>query len=247
LRQWYGHFAGVAPLWLRLAAPAWLPTLCLAHGGWPAPLLPLLAAALYALGWQLRQPWPLELTRLRSADACIMGLSLALAAVIGTAGGSWWPLLTLLLLAPLGWSFNWPPAGLEAGSNAGELPDPPAFQAPAEGPVTAGFRSYDATHRGLDIALAPGTPVRAPAAGRVVRAGPWQQWGWCVLLDHGEGWQTLLAHLERPLTRRGATVVAGEVVGRSGASGISSGPHLHFELRYRGQAVDPAGKGSGPV
>jgi hypothetical protein len=95
-------------------------------------------------------------------------------------------------------------------------------------------------HTGIDYAAAAGSAVRAASAGRVSFAG-WHAggYGFLVTVDHGSGMQTMYAHLARVAVRVGQAVAQGAVVGRSGASGLSSGPHLHFELRVRDAAVDP--------
>jgi murein DD-endopeptidase MepM/ murein hydrolase activator NlpD len=95
-------------------------------------------------------------------------------------------------------------------------------------------------HAGVDYATAAGTAVRAASAGRVSFSG-WHAggYGFLVTIDHAPGVQTLYAHLSRVSVRIGQAVPQGGVVGRSGASGLSSGAHLHFELRVRDAAVDP--------
>lgn len=95
-------------------------------------------------------------------------------------------------------------------------------------------------HTGLDYPAATGTPVVAAAAGRVVFAG-WSAGGWgnLVIVAHGGVTRTLYAHLSQVGVSVGQYVAAGRQVGRVGSSGKSSGPHLHFEVRLRGAAVDP--------
>ena len=95
-------------------------------------------------------------------------------------------------------------------------------------------------HSGIDYPGRVGTPVRAAASGRVTHAG-WSPGGWgnLVVLSHGNGVRTLYAHLARVGVRVGARVAAGQRVGRVGASGNTTGPHLHFEVHLRGAAVDP--------
>jgi murein DD-endopeptidase MepM/ murein hydrolase activator NlpD len=95
-------------------------------------------------------------------------------------------------------------------------------------------------HSGLDYPAPAGAPVRAAAAGRVTHAGPAAGgWGTLVVIDHGQGVRTWYAHLSTARVRVGQTVVAGALVGRVGASGKATGPHLHFEVRLRGAAIDP--------
>jgi murein DD-endopeptidase MepM/ murein hydrolase activator NlpD len=136
-------------------------------------------------------------------------------------------------------ALNWCHAGAGAAPEAGDTPAPPTFVVPVAGPVTAGYQSYDRSHSGVDIGVPEGTPVLAPASGEVLHAGPLEQWGYAVWIKHSDGWSSFFAHLERPAVRRGALVKAGVLIGWSGTSGISTGPHVHVELRYRGRPVDP--------
>jgi murein DD-endopeptidase MepM/ murein hydrolase activator NlpD len=95
-------------------------------------------------------------------------------------------------------------------------------------------------HTGLDYPAAGGTPVSAAASGRVTFAG-WSYGGWgrLVTIAHGGRTRTLYAHLSEVAVRAGQRVEVGQRIGRVGSSGKSSGPHLHFEVRLRGAAVDP--------
>jgi murein DD-endopeptidase MepM/ murein hydrolase activator NlpD len=95
-------------------------------------------------------------------------------------------------------------------------------------------------HTGLDYPARQGARVRAAAAGTVVLAG-WDPGGYgnLVVVLHANGRRTWYAHLAAIAVGRGARVGAGQVVGRVGATGIATGPHLHFELRVRGAAVNP--------
>lgn len=95
-------------------------------------------------------------------------------------------------------------------------------------------------HRGLDLRGAAGTPVRAAAAGRVALVGDFYYAGQCVFIDHGLGMVSQYFHLSAVDVREGQAVSAGEVVGRIGASGRATGPHLHFGLAILSQNVDPA-------
>jgi murein DD-endopeptidase MepM/ murein hydrolase activator NlpD len=113
---------------------------------------------------------------------------------------------------------------------------------PVEGPHTDGFGPRgNRFHTGLDYPAAVGTPVVAAASGRVTFAG-WSAGGWgnLVIVAHGGGvTRTLYAHLSRVSVRVGEQVALGQQVGRVGSTGKSSGPHLHFEVRLRGAAIDP--------
>ena len=96
-------------------------------------------------------------------------------------------------------------------------------------------------HAGVDFTAPLGAPVAAAAAGRVTFAGyAAGGWGRLVILDHGGGVRTLSAHLSTIAVRPGWRVPAGALIGRVGATGYATGPHLHFEVAVRGAKVDPA-------
>ncbi len=112
---------------------------------------------------------------------------------------------------------------------------------PLRGPVSSPFgpRGYG-FHAGVDFAAPMGTPVVAAASGQVVWAAPMAGgWGNLVIVEHRRGVQSMYAHLSRIDTYSGARVAAREVVGLVGATGDATGPHLHFEVRVRGAAVNP--------
>lgn len=94
-------------------------------------------------------------------------------------------------------------------------------------------------HWGIDIAAAPGTPVVASAAGTVQYAGAYAGYGSSVYIYHGHGWATVYAHLSAIHVQRGARVRQGALIGAVGSEGRSTGPHLHFEIRYMNFPVDP--------
>ena len=95
-------------------------------------------------------------------------------------------------------------------------------------------------HTGIDWAAAPGTPVIAAAAGRIVETGPRGEYGNAVLIDHGGGWYTFYSQLQRFADiQPGACVAAGAEIAYVGSTGLSSGPHLHFEVRHNGKHLDP--------
>jgi murein DD-endopeptidase MepM/ murein hydrolase activator NlpD len=102
------------------------------------------------------------------------------------------------------------------------------------GPRGTGF------HPGLDFPAPAGTPVAAAGRGCVSFAG-WNPGGYgnLVIVDHRLGMTSWYAHLSSIAVRRGTCVVAGSRIGRVGSTGYSTGPHLHFELRVRGAAVNP--------
>jgi murein DD-endopeptidase MepM/ murein hydrolase activator NlpD len=96
-------------------------------------------------------------------------------------------------------------------------------------------------HAGIDFAAPPGTPILAAGAGRVVEAGPNGGYGRWIKISHSDGLATGYAHLSRiaPGVRRSARVKQGQVIGYVGSSGLSTGPHLHFEVHRGGRPVDP--------
>jgi len=97
-------------------------------------------------------------------------------------------------------------------------------------------------HTGVDLAAPMGTPVFAAKAGRVLLVQAVGGYGNTVLLDHGEGVETLYAHLQQALVREGDWIGQGVQLGVVGMTGAATGPHLHFELRNRAQAlqaIDP--------
>ena len=119
------------------------------------------------------------------------------------------------------------------------------FGWPVSGPVTSGFgqrcgSSGCRMHNGIDISAPVGTPVGASAAGTVVAAGDQGAYGLTVIIDHGDGFATLYAHLSAISVSSGQRVARGSVLGAVGTTGNSTGPHLHFEIRYGGSPVDPA-------
>jgi murein DD-endopeptidase MepM/ murein hydrolase activator NlpD len=117
---------------------------------------------------------------------------------------------------------------------------------PVRGVLVSGFGWRDDPfgegwrfHQGVDVAAPEGAPVAARAEGVVVYAGWAEGYGLVVVLDHGRGYQTLYAHLRRVQVPPGSWVRAGGVIGEVGSTGRSTGPHLHFEVRYREVPVDP--------
>ncbi len=101
------------------------------------------------------------------------------------------------------------------------------------------FTGENAKHRGIDFAGKIGTELVAVAPGRVVSAGERGGYGTAVEIDHGLGFTTLYAHLSQVMVSRGDWVRPGTVIGLGGSSGRSTGPHLHYEIRYKGVAFDP--------
>lgn len=112
-----------------------------------------------------------------------------------------------------------------------------AFLWPTQGTIT---QSYWWGHGALDIALASGTPVAASDGGTVTFAG-WDNtgYGYMVMLDHGNGFSTLYAHLSQYFVDAGQAVARGQTIAAMGSSGRSTGPHTHFEVRFNGAPLNP--------
>jgi len=135
-----------------------------------------------------------------------------------------------------------PPSGGRSSPRASD----PAASTPESWPLSEpGFvtrsllEGAGEDHSGLDIAVPVGTWIRASGAGIVVDVGEDPVYGYFVTLDHGEGLVTLYGHAERTFVIRGQQVRRNEVIALSGNSGRSTAPHLHFEVRRDGEALDP--------
>ena len=124
---------------------------------------------------------------------------------------------------------------------------------PSRGAKSVGFLSWPITgtissdygqrksgfHHGLDIANKTGTPIRAAEAGTVIFAGTKSVYGRTVIISHADGKQTLYAHAKSICVAKGDKVDRGEVIAYVGISGVTTGPHLHFEVRINKKACDP--------
>jgi murein DD-endopeptidase MepM/ murein hydrolase activator NlpD len=102
------------------------------------------------------------------------------------------------------------------------------------------FTGQMAMHEGIDFLADPGSPVAAAAGGVVVFAGFHPQYGYVIDLDHGNDLVTRYAHCSKLLVKEGDVVTRGRKIAESGSTGRSTGPHLHFEVRFRGAAQNPA-------
>lgn len=137
-------------------------------------------------------------------------------------------------------------AGKLADLNAILQKVPVRFPVPRQSEITSGFGARSdpffhqmALHSGVDFRGPPGEPVRATAAGRVTSAGYQGGYGLMVEIDHGKGLVTRYGHLSAIEAKPGDEVRPGEVIGRVGTTGRSTGPHLHYEVRVAGEATDP--------
>jgi Peptidase family M23/Carboxypeptidase regulatory-like domain len=115
---------------------------------------------------------------------------------------------------------------------------------PVAGRITAAFHDWQyflqmgRIHEGVDIAVVIGTPVAATMSGKVVQAGDYGAWGNMVMVENGP-WEIIVAHLSEVNVNLGQQVSAGAVLGESGNTGFSTGPHVHYEVRYNGMPIDP--------
>jgi LysM repeat protein len=124
-----------------------------------------------------------------------------------------------------------PPAGAKTGTGR--------FGWPISGLLTQG---YHAAHRAIDVGAPIGTPVYAADSGYVTMAGrTGGGYGTAIVINHGNGFQTLYAHLSAVLVRVGDSVSRGDRIGSCGNTGRSTGPHLHFEIRLNGVQRNPLG------
>ena len=94
-------------------------------------------------------------------------------------------------------------------------------------------------HEGFDVAAATSTPIIAAAAGKVTYVGKMEDHGKTIMVDHGSGLATVYCHLSHILVDNGETVPSGEIIAESGSTGLTTGPHLHFEVRVNGTPQDP--------
>lgn len=123
------------------------------------------------------------------------------------------------------------------------------FARPCNAPITSGFgmRFHPILHRtrlhaGIDFGAPSGTPVHAAASGIVIASQYMRGFGNTVMIAHGSNLSTVYGHLSRYSVRAGQRVEKGQVIGAVGATGLATGPHLHFEVHVNGRAVNPLGR-----
>lgn len=132
-------------------------------------------------------------------------------------------------------------------ARAAKLPPKDMMMPVAAAQITSSFRSSRLhpildvfrAHKGVDLAANRGTPIVAPAAGRVKSVGWRLGYGLTVEVQHSGEVVTLYAHCDKALVRVGDQVTAGQTIARVGSSGLATGPHVHFEVHSRGRSVDP--------
>jgi len=112
-----------------------------------------------------------------------------------------------------------------------------SWKFPMKGELTQLYKGKD--HHGVDIGALPGVVVEAVRKGEVKSVGWNDIYGNVVIVDHGEGLESVYAHLQGINVKVGYPVIAGDNIGTCGSTGRSTGPHLHFEIRKFGQTVDP--------
>ncbi len=120
------------------------------------------------------------------------------------------------------------------------------FGCPSEGRITSHYGKRTdpvfegtAIHCGIDIASRIGTPINAAADGRVKYVGNKTHWGNVIIIEHAKGYQTIYAHMHKFGVCSGDTVSRGQLIGYLGNTGKSTGPHLHYEIRYFGKPLNP--------
>jgi murein DD-endopeptidase MepM/ murein hydrolase activator NlpD len=133
-----------------------------------------------------------------------------------------------------------PPSNFGANGNL-------AFVYPVMGPRMSsdyGLRKHPVKkvtrhHHGMDLAAPLGAPIRAISDGQVMYADPHGGYGKLIAIKHADGFSSHYGHCKTMTVTPGQKVKAGDIIGTVGSTGISTGPHLHFEIRYRGEPRDP--------
>ena len=107
------------------------------------------------------------------------------------------------------------------------------------GPRKDPFTGLYALHHGIDIAAAPGTPVKSPAGGVVIKTGVDARYGLYIDVDHLNGYRTRFGHLSSILVKKGTELKRGDIIGRVGMTGRTTGNHLHYEVQKDRRRVNP--------
>ncbi|UKT62911.1 M23 family metallopeptidase [Pedobacter mucosus] len=118
---------------------------------------------------------------------------------------------------------------------------------PHSGAITSGYGHREnpfsgenvETHKGLDIRADYGDVVKCTASGKVIYASSRGGYGNCIVIQHGNGFQTYYGHLSKILVKVGENVIAGNRIGKVGSTGRSTGPHLHYEVHKNGKTINP--------
>jgi murein DD-endopeptidase MepM/ murein hydrolase activator NlpD len=100
------------------------------------------------------------------------------------------------------------------------------------------YKTYK-MHEGIDFTAPTGTPIYATGNGRVMNVAPGHGYGNAIVINHGFGYQTLYGHMYKVKARPGQLVKRGELIGYVGSTGLSSGPHLHYEVIKNGKKINP--------
>jgi murein DD-endopeptidase MepM/ murein hydrolase activator NlpD len=133
-----------------------------------------------------------------------------------------------------------PGGGSVAVSAGGYVRPVPGAVTSPYGPRMHPILGYVRMHTGVDMTAPYGQAIRAMTSGRVILASTYGGYGTTVVIDHGGGMTTLYAHQSSLNVSYGASVQAGDIIGYAGATGLATGPHLHFEVRLNGRTADPA-------
>jgi murein DD-endopeptidase MepM/ murein hydrolase activator NlpD len=132
------------------------------------------------------------------------------------------------------------PSSAPAQPDSGEGPSTSIDMIPTIWPVRGWLsRLYTPEHSAVDIAAPTGTPVVATTSGKVTRAGWSDRYGRIIEIENDQGFGTMYGHNSRLLVKEGEVVSQGDVIAFVGSTGLSSAPHLHYEIRVKGKPVDP--------